>query len=139
MYFSDGSPRLKYPVSKSKGISKSYVKYSTVHRSLFFEGSSKVQNNEAEIRASRLTTTSETKPKSKILFDTARKFKLHFVFLDVFFMDKNEKYATSHIVLMVVLVISATIGTIATVIWIRSLIAERSLNQTGNTKNFQRP
>jgi len=55
-----------------------------------------------------------------------------YLFADIFFLDGDDAYPTSHIILMVVLVISATVGSIATVIWIKNLVKERSQQMRGN-------
>ena len=44
---------------------------------------------------------------------------------DIFFKKENEKYPLSQIVLMVILVISAVVGTSGTVIWIRSIMVQK--------------
>jgi hypothetical protein len=40
-------------------------------------------------------------------------------------MRENESYPVEHVILMVILVISAIVGSIATSVWIRSLVEER--------------
>ena len=41
-------------------------------------------------------------------------------------MEENGKYPVGHVILMVIFVISALVGTAATTMWIRSLITERN-------------
>ena len=56
----------------------------------------------------------------------------YYLLLGWFEIDEGENYEVTHIILMLVCVLSAIIGTIATALWIRSLIMSR--NGQGITK-----
>lgn len=46
-------------------------------------------------------------------------------FSDIFVLGENEPYPIGHIALMIILVLSASIGTAATIIWIRYLMIQK--------------
>ena len=55
---------------------------------------------------------------------------VHILYIDFlkigwFEIGQDEKYPASHIALMVICVVSATVGTIATSMWIKSVISSK--------------
>ena len=50
----------------------------------------------------------------------------YYLLLGWFEIDEGENYEVTHIILMLVCVLSAIIGTIATSLWIRSLLMSRN-------------